>query len=96
MTGFLIHSPLEHYALHTPDNPALSLKQSTMSYAELNDASNRFAHALLENGANVQDRIGIFLHKSFELAIAMYGILKAGCVFVPLDPFMPLLLRIAT
>lgn len=87
--GFLIHSALEFHALHSPQHPALSLGGSSLSYQELNESANRLAHALIDNGAGMQDRIGIYLFKSFEVAVGMYGALKAGCIFVPLDPFMP-------
>ncbi len=60
-----------------------------MSYRELHLRSNQLANTLLENGLNSEDRIGIFLHKGLDLGVAIYGILKAGCAFVPLDPFMP-------
>ncbi len=89
MKGFLIHSPLQHYAEVTPDHPALSLQGVEMSYLDLNVQSNRLAHALVKAGVKPQDRVGLFLHKSFELGVAIYAILKAGAAFVPLDPFMP-------
>ena len=89
MIGFLIHSPVEYYAQTTPDHPALSFQGNELSYAELDQRSNQLAHALLSRGVARQDRVGIFMHKSLELGVAIYGILKAGCVFVPLDPFMP-------
>ncbi len=60
-----------------------------MSYAELDRASNQLAHTLIERGLRPQDRVGLFLHKSLDLGVAIYGSLKAGGVFVPLDPFMP-------
>ena len=90
MKGFLIHSPLEHHARYTPRHPALSLRGETTSYADLNAAANRLAHALIAHGARPRDRVGIYVHKSVEMAIGLYGALKAGCVFVPLDPSMPL------
>ena len=89
MVDFLIHSAIERFALETPDNIAVAISGKTMTYEELNRSSNQLAHAFLSNGVNVQDRIGIFHHKEMELAVGIYGILKAGCVFVPLDPFMP-------
>ncbi len=89
MKGFLIHSPLEYYAEKTPDHAAISLNGESISYAELNNRSNQFANALIDIGVKPQDRVGLFIHKSFELVIAMYGTLKAGGIFVPLDPFMP-------
>lgn len=89
MDSRLIYSPLEHYAYTTPDAPALSYSGKRMSYRELHERSNQLANALLKDGVKREDRIGIFLHKGLELGIAIYGILKAGCAFVPLDPFMP-------
>jgi amino acid adenylation domain-containing protein len=89
MTGFLIQSPLEHYANKTPGHPAMSYQGSELSYAALNQRSNQLAQALIGNGAQCQDRVGIYMYKSLELGVAIYGTLKAGCIFVPLDPFMP-------
>lgn len=89
MTGYLIHSALEFHAIQSPRHPALSLQGVEMSYSELDKKSNQLAHALLNNSAELEDRVGIYMHKSLELGVAIYGILKAGCVFVPLDPFLP-------
>lgn len=89
VVDYLIHSPVEHFAQTCPNHPAMAVNGETMSYAQLNAASNQLANTLIENGAAPQSRIGLFHHKAFELAIGLYGILKAGCVFVPLDPMMP-------
>lgn len=89
MIGFLIHSPVEHYAQTSPEHPALSFQGQELSYAELDQRSNQLANALLAQGVDQQGRVGIFMHKGIDLGVTIYGILKAGCVFVPLDPFMP-------
>jgi amino acid adenylation domain-containing protein len=89
MMGFLIHSALEHHAVSSPQHPALSLKGVELSYSSLNEKSNQLAHTLLNKSVVLEDRIGIYMHKSLELGVAIYGILKAGCAFVPLDPFLP-------
>jgi amino acid adenylation domain-containing protein len=89
MFDFLIHSPVTHYAQSTPDHAAFSCNGTELSYAELDKASNRLAHALLDNGLEQGGRVGIYMHKSLELGVAIYGALKAGGIFVPLDPFMP-------
>ncbi|MEM6988127.1 MAG: amino acid adenylation domain-containing protein [Pseudomonadota bacterium] len=89
MAGFLIHSPLSAYAESMPDHPALSCNGETLSYRELDERSNQLAHALLADGVTLEDRVGIFLFKGLDLGVAIYGILKAGCAFVPLDPTMP-------
>ena len=90
MFDFLIHSPVTHYAQQTPRHAAFSFNGEDLSYAELDSASNRLAHALIANGLEPGGRVGIFMHKSLELGVAIYGALKAGGIFVPLDPFLPL------
>ena len=86
---FLIHSPVTYFADRTPDHAALRINDRSMSYATLEAESNRLANALLENGLKPQDRVGIYMHKSLELGVTIYGILKAGGIFVPLDPLLP-------
>ena len=90
MFDFLVHSPVTHYAQHTPQHAAFSFNGEDLSYAELDAASNRLANALIANGLEPGGRVGIFMHKSLELGVAIYGALKAGGIFVPLDPFLPL------
>ena len=89
MVEYLIQSPMERFARTTPEKIAVAIDGQTMSYQELDSASNRFANKLIANGASPQDRVGLFVHKSLELVVAMFGALKAGCVFVPIDPFTP-------
>lgn len=89
MKGHLIQSPLQHYAVTTPDHPALAMQGEEMSYRELEQRSNQLAHAMIAAGLKPKDRVGLFMLKSFDLGVAIYATLKAGAVFVPLDPFMP-------
>jgi amino acid adenylation domain-containing protein len=89
MLEFLIHSPISYFAEKTPQHAALSCKGDALSYSELDEASNRLANALLTHGLEHKGRVGIYLHKSLELGVAIYGALKAGGIFVPLDPFLP-------
>ena len=44
---------------------------------------------LKELGVKRGDRVGIFMNKSLESVISLYGIMKAGAAYVPLDPFAP-------
>ena len=44
---------------------------------------------MIEQGVKRHDRVGIYLHKCLELPIALYGILKTGAAYVPLDPEAP-------
>lgn len=51
--------------------------------------SNCLASALREAGVRRRDRVGIYMHKCLESAVALYGIMKAGAAYVPVDPTSP-------
>ena len=56
-----------------------------LSYADLNEASNKVANALIKMGVNKGDRVAMLLSNSPEFAITYFGIVKTGAVAVPLD-----------
>jgi amino acid adenylation domain-containing protein len=60
-----------------------------MTYAELDARANQLAKYLRSKEACEGDRVAIYLERSLELLIAILAILKAGCVYVPLDPIYP-------
>jgi L-proline---[L-prolyl-carrier protein] ligase len=60
-----------------------------ISYAELEARSSSLAAALIDRGVAPGDRVGLLLEKSIEAVIAIYGALKAGAVYVPLDDQAP-------
>lgn len=61
-----------------------------LTYAELNGRANRIARYLKETlGVRDEDRVGVLLHRSVELVVVLLGILKAGGVYVPIDPDLP-------
>jgi amino acid adenylation domain-containing protein len=61
----------------------------TITYGELDRRSNQLSHLLLEIGVQPGDRVGLYAEKSIESVIAIYGILKSGAAYVPLDPDAP-------
>ena len=61
----------------------------SLSYGELHAASNQVANQLIQLGVAPGDRVGIFINKSIPSIVSIYGILKAGAVYVPLDPQAP-------
>jgi acyl-CoA ligase (AMP-forming) (exosortase A-associated) len=75
-------------ALRTPEAIALRLKDSSCTYRELNVGIDGFAAALIGLGIERQERIAIFLPKQFETVVAMFGVVRAGCVFVPVNPIL--------
>lgn len=87
---FLLHQLLSEAAQAEPDREAVRCAGRSLSYGELEAASNGLARALIEAGVRPGDRVGIHLPKSVELVAAVYGALKAGAAYVPLDPRAPL------
>jgi amino acid adenylation domain-containing protein len=87
---FLLPHVIDQTAVRLPDKPAFRFDEQTVTYAEMVSRSNSLAHLLLDQGVQRGDRVGIYLHKSMESAVALYGIMKAGAAYVPLDPAMPL------
>ena len=87
--GFLLHHSIDESARRDPERQAFRCAESGLTYAELVERSNRLANVLVDRGVQPHDRVGIYIHKSLELPVALYGILKAGAAYVPIDPAAP-------
>jgi amino acid adenylation domain-containing protein len=72
-----------------PEAAALAFGDETASYGDLEARSNRLARLLKEGGAGPGERIGLLLPKSPTAVAAMLATLKAGCIYVPIDPESP-------
>ena len=72
------------------DRPAVVGSNRTVSYAELDSMSDDIAATLRKAGVRQDARVGIFRRKSIETVAAIYGVLKAGCAYVPIDSKMGL------
>ncbi|HSF38816.1 MAG TPA: non-ribosomal peptide synthase/polyketide synthase [Thermoanaerobaculia bacterium] len=79
----------ERVAERMPDRPALSQDGRRFTYGELDRWSNRLARALRRRGVGAETRVAVLAERSPELIVALLGILKAGGVYVPLDPEYP-------
>lgn len=73
----------------TPDAIALVFETAEITYKELNKRSNQVAHCLQKNGVISEALVGLCVERSPEMVVGMLGILKAGGVYVPLDPLDP-------
>jgi len=60
-----------------------------LSYAELNAQANRIARALIARGVKPEDKIAVLLPRDYRVIVSIYGILKAGAAFIPVDPEYP-------
>ena len=86
---YLLQHLLVNSARRHPDNEAVVYMDDSISYKKLDEITNKVATILMENGINPGDRVGIYLNKSIPSIISIYGILKAGAVYVPLDAKAP-------
>lgn len=81
----LVHEFLERSADRLPDKRALVADGQRLTYAQVEVQANRLANALRAEGVQRGDRVAFFLPNCLELAIGIFGALKAGAVFVPIN-----------
>ena len=86
---FLLHDVLTGSAEKYPQNRAVVFKDRWISFQDLDARSNSLAHCLRGLGVLPGDRVGLYLDKSIDAVVAIYGILKSGACYVPLDPVGP-------
>ena len=66
-----------------PDRPAVKAGSSQLTYAELDQRSNRIAAAILAGGRS--EPVAIVLDQGLAVIPAIFGVLKAGRIYVPLE-----------
>lgn len=86
---YLLTQLLAESFRRNPEKPAVCAKGKTLTYRELEEQSNQLAHLLCERGLKSGDRVGLYLPKCVESVVCMFGVMKAGGVYVPLDPQQP-------
>jgi hypothetical protein len=84
-----IHGLFERRAALSPERAALQSRQQEVSYADLNARANRLARALMARGIGRGQTVGVCVNKSVDLVLSFLAILKAGAVYLPLDPQYP-------
>ena len=85
---FNLATTLTESAIEYPDKFVCRTVDRDITYAELDELSGRFAAALLAEGLDRGDRVAVQLPNVPEFLVAYYGILKAGCVMVPMNPLL--------
>ncbi|WP_262692325.1 non-ribosomal peptide synthetase [Kordiimonas aestuarii] len=73
----------------TPDAVAVTSRRGQLTYAELNGKSRSLASYLISNGLEKGDRVGLLMGRSRDFIASVIGVLRAGLVYVPLDPDLP-------
>lgn len=69
--------------------PAIICGEVSLTYRELDNKANQLSMHLISMGLVAGDLVGIFLERSVEMVIAVLGVLKSGCCYLPLDPLFP-------
>lgn len=84
-----VHTLFEERVERTPDKTAVIACDRTLTYRELNEEANRIAHGLIEMGVKPGDIVAFALPRDSHLIPTMFGILKAGAAYLPIDPDYP-------
>jgi amino acid adenylation domain-containing protein len=87
--AYLLQHLLTESAARRPGLAAVASGERFLSYGELDKLSNQVARALIAQDVEPGDRVGILVPKSAASVVAMFGVLKAGACYVPLDPGSP-------
>ncbi len=82
----LLHHFLEKSAEKFSAKTALICEGNGFTFRELNEMANRLANAMINKGVKKQDRVAIFLENSMEAVVSIFGILKAGAIFIVINP----------
>ncbi len=84
-----VHRVFEAQVERAPDAVAVVFDDRQLTYRELNRRANRLAHRLIRRGLRPGSVVGIYLERTPELVVAILASLKAGAVYLPLDPGYP-------
>jgi long-chain acyl-CoA synthetase len=77
---------LEESAQRFPDKTALVSGARRLTYREIDESSNRLARGLVQAGVQRGDRVAIYLENTAEAMLAVFAALKAGAVFMAVNP----------
>ncbi|WP_165612257.1 AMP-binding protein, partial [Mycolicibacterium setense] len=93
LTGSVVESSIPEAFLAqvglAPDAAAVCFDGRSMSYRELDEASNRLAHLLMAEGAGAGECVGLMTGRSADAVVAILGVLKSGAAYLPIDPVVP-------
>ncbi|WP_459953464.1 non-ribosomal peptide synthetase, partial [Mycobacterium avium] len=77
------------HVARTPDAVAVSFGGRSVSYRQLDEASNRLAHLLVARGVGPGERVALLFSRSVEAVVAILAVLKTGAGYLPIDPGVP-------
>ena len=81
-----VHRLLEAAQHESPLSIAVEFQGQCLTYAQLHARANQLARALQKRGVGREVLVGVCMHRSLEMVVALLAILKSGGAYVPLDP----------
>jgi amino acid adenylation domain-containing protein len=84
-----VHRRVAGHAARTAEEIAVRSAGECLTYRELDRCANRLAHRLDALGVQAGDTVGVALHRSVNLPVALLAVLKVGAAYVPMDPGYP-------
>jgi len=84
-----LHELFEEQVARTPEAIALEFEGQRLTYEELNARANQLARHLNQLGAGAETIVGVYMERSLEMVVALFGILKSGGAYLPLDTEYP-------
>ncbi len=85
----LLHDLISYSANCWPESTAIQEKDASLTYQELDSSTTKIANLITQTGVQRGQRVGLLTHKSIAAYMGIYGILKSGCAYVPLDRRAP-------
>ncbi|MBK8465893.1 MAG: amino acid adenylation domain-containing protein [Chloracidobacterium sp.] len=89
-TDKCVHQLFEEQVKSSPDAIAVVYQDQQLTYRELNQKANAIAHRLRRFNIGPDSLVGLCVERSVEMVAGVYGILKTGAAYVPLDPSYPI------
>ncbi|WP_368656566.1 amino acid adenylation domain-containing protein [Brevibacillus dissolubilis] len=84
-----IHQLFEEQARLHPDNTAVVCGEESLTYRQLNEKANQLARLIRSKGILPNDFVGLLIERSLDMLVGIIAIIKAGGVYVPIDPEYP-------
>ena len=88
--NYLLSHLLEASAEARPEQEAFRCRGEALTYSQLDRRAQSLAGQLQGSGVFPGERVAIHMPKCLEMPVSVYGVLKAGAVYVPVDPGLPI------
>ena len=82
----LVNEFLENSTRFNPGKVALICQNKRFAYNEINTMANQLSNAFIDFGVKAKDRVAVYLDNSLETVVSIFGTLKAGGVFIVINP----------